>query len=368
MHDTFEYVFPAIRGVQAGRDYYVSMCPLKLIPKLFLFDEEELAPEFRAQRSLNRTRVPEIASYILENPADYAFSAITASIDGETRFQPFSGDDHDRLGSLHISMNSRFVINDGQHRRAAIERALSERPTLGDETIAVVFFLDQGLERCQQLFADLNRYAIRPTKSLSLLYDHRDDDAQLTKEVVLGSSVFRDLVETERSNLALRSRKLFTLSALYNATTSLITHLPSREREDWVELIKGFWEEVFSHMPEWRMVRERKMAAAEVRRDFIHSHGIVLQAIGRAGSALLRKDENDWSGKLIGLEEIDWSRSNARKWEGRAMIGGRVSKAGNNVTLTTNVVKKALGLELSPEEQRVEDAFLRGELPGGREQ
>ena len=39
-------------------------------------------------------------------------------------------------------MTSRFIINDGQHRRAAIEEALKERPELGDETIAVVFFLD----------------------------------------------------------------------------------------------------------------------------------------------------------------------------------------------------------------------------------
>ena len=38
----FEYVFPAIRGIQAGREYYVSMCPLRLIPRIFLFDEDEL--------------------------------------------------------------------------------------------------------------------------------------------------------------------------------------------------------------------------------------------------------------------------------------------------------------------------------------
>ncbi|MGC6542571.1 DNA sulfur modification protein DndB, partial [Escherichia coli] len=44
----FEYVFPAIRGIQAGREYYVTMCPLRLIPKIFVFDEEELPPEMRA--------------------------------------------------------------------------------------------------------------------------------------------------------------------------------------------------------------------------------------------------------------------------------------------------------------------------------
>ena len=50
----FEYVFPAIRGIQAGHEYYVTMCPLRLIPRLFVFDEDELPPEMRAQRSLNK--------------------------------------------------------------------------------------------------------------------------------------------------------------------------------------------------------------------------------------------------------------------------------------------------------------------------
>jgi DNA sulfur modification protein DndB len=48
-------------------------------------------------------------------------------------------------------------------------------------------------------------------------------------------------------------------------------------------------------------------------------------------------------------------------WEGRALIGGKVSKSTTNVTLTTNFIKVHLGLELAPEEQRVEDAFKRGE-------
>ncbi len=67
----FSYVFPAIRGVQAGREYYVSMCPLRLLPKLFQFDDEEMLPELRAQRTLNRGRIPDIARYIVVNKSTY---------------------------------------------------------------------------------------------------------------------------------------------------------------------------------------------------------------------------------------------------------------------------------------------------------
>src|ERR1700683_3879343 len=122
--ESYSHVFPALRGRQAGREYYVAMCPLKLIPKLFLYDEDELPAEFRAQRPLNRTRIPAIARYMLENPGEYVFSSITASVDAEVRFDEHPPDSG--MGSLVIPMTARFIINDGQHRRAAIEAALSE--------------------------------------------------------------------------------------------------------------------------------------------------------------------------------------------------------------------------------------------------
>jgi DNA sulfur modification protein DndB len=361
MNATFEYVFPAIRGIQAQREYYVSMCPLRLLPKIFLFDEDELVPELRAQRTLNRARVPEISRYILDNPQDYTFSAITASIDAAVRFEAVGGGVEQRMGLLHVPMSARFVINDGQHRRAAIEQAIRDNPDLADETIAVVFFLDTGLQRCQQMFADLNRYAIRPSKSIGLLYDHRDDMAQLARLVVMRSQVFREMVETERSTLSPRSRRLFTLSAIYSATSALLAKIEEGELDALVRLAVEYWEEVAKYMPEWNAVRARKMTAGDVRRDFLHSHGIVLQALGKVGSELVQQDVEKWKRTLKLLRSINWSRSNTAQWEGRALVGGRVSKAGHHVTLTTNVLKKHLSLPLSPEEQRVEDALARGE-------
>ena len=120
----FEYVFPAIRGIQAGREYYVSMCPMRLLPKIFLFDEEELVPELRAQRLINKSRLPEMTRYITANPETYVFSAITVSVDADARFDRIASEgDASRVGMLRIPMSARFIINDGQHRRAAMERA-----------------------------------------------------------------------------------------------------------------------------------------------------------------------------------------------------------------------------------------------------
>ena len=362
MDIAFGYAFPAIRGVQAGREYYISMCPLRLIPKIFQFDELELRPELRAQRVLNRTRIPEMSRYLVDNRNDYVFSAITASVDAEVSFEPVSDSNaSSKVGVLHIPMDARFIINDGQHRRAAIEEAIKEEPDLGDETIGVVFFLDVGLSRCQQMFADLNRYAIRPSTSIGVLYDHRDELAQLTKQVVGQSPFFRDLVEMEKTTLAPRSRRLFTLSAFYAANRVLLQHHGSDELEARTELAAAFWDTVTHHIPEWKAVRDRKLAAGDLRRDFIHSHGVVLQALGRAGSSLIRRYKKAWPEKLEALTAIDWSRSNAELWEGRALVGGRVQKGSQNVTLTANAIKAVLGLTLEPEEQKAEDAYRRGD-------
>lgn len=360
MGDAFHYVFPAIRGIQAGREYYVSMCPLKLIPKIFLFNEEELTAELRSQRTLNKARVPEMARYLVDQHDSYVFSAITASVDADFVFEPTSESDKD-LGVLRIPMDGQFIINDGQHRRAAIEQALRLRPELGRETIAVVFFSDIGLRRSQQMFADLNRYAIRPSTSISILYDHRDDAAELARRLVAEAVPFRDLVETERSTLSARSRRLFTFSAIYHATNALLAESELECLDDCVALARAFWEAVAAHLPEWEQVRRSKIASSEVRQDLIHSHGVVLHAFGRVGAALLREHPNDWRERLAPLADIDWSRNNP-VWNGRAVVNGRLSKATQHVTLTANYIKAELGLTLSAEDRRTEDAFGRGEL------
>ncbi|CAB5161330.1 DNA sulfur modification protein DndB [Olavius algarvensis associated proteobacterium Delta 3] len=362
MSAPFEYVFPCIRGMQARNEYYVSMCPMRLIPKIFLFNEEELVPELRAQRFLNKSRLPEMSRYMLENRKSYVFSAITASIDGEVKFESIgSGENGKRIGLLHVPMSAQFIINDGQHRRAAIEMAIREEPELADESIAVVFFLDKGLKRCQQMFADLNRYAIRPSKSLGVLYDHRDELAELARTVAFKSDAFKGVVEMERSTLSPRASRLFTLSSIYNANSALLSNVESNSFEKKVEIAIAFWNEVAKHINEWQLVKERKITSGDIRRDYIHSHAVVLQAIGYVGNSLLKNGIKNWKSNIKKLENIDWSRSNAKLWEGRAMIGGKVSKAHHNVTLTTNAIKKHIGISLSPDEYRVEEAFNRGD-------
>lgn len=337
------------------------MCPLRLIPKIFLFDEEELSAELRAQRTLNKARIPEMARYVVTNPKDYVFSSITASIDGRVAFEA-SGDKGTfrTIGKLTVPMTARFIINDGQHRRAAIEQALQERPELNDETISVVFFIDAGLKRSQQMFADLNRHAMRPTQSIGILYDHRDNLAQLARFLVDHVPIFQKLTEMEKTTISNRSHKLFTLSSVYLATQRLLR----KQKHDQVSekergLAQDYWTELATNMPDWQAALKKSISTAELRRDYIHAHGVALQALAIVGSDLITVEPTKWRVRLRPVQKIDWSRKSTAIWEGRAMANGRISKAQTAVQLTANCIKQSLGLSLSPKERQLEEQHGR---------
>jgi DNA sulfur modification protein DndB len=192
------------------------------------------------------------------------------------------------------------------------------------------------------------------------LYDQRSAASNVAKHLGLTSKVFRNLIETERSSLSARSRKLFTLSALHFA---IIEMLSDKELEDFTAASQKcleYWEVVGELIPEWVYVRNAKMTAGEVRQDFIHSHAVVLQALGRVGKVIYQIENPNLPQVLSKLRDIDWSRKNIATWEGRSMIAGRMAKNSQNITLTCNEIKRALGLQLTAEEQNIENAFLAG--------
>ena len=116
------YRFPAMRGIQANSEYFVCMIPLGILSKIFIEEFSDVLPEFRAQRRLNEQRIPEIRDYIINNRDSYVFSALAASVDGQVTFLPTK--DSSNIGELEIDVSATFLINDGQHRKAAILKAI----------------------------------------------------------------------------------------------------------------------------------------------------------------------------------------------------------------------------------------------------
>jgi len=358
LESEFCHSFPAIRGTQAGKPCYIAMCPMRIIPTLFKFDEEEVPAELRAQRALNKTRIPEITSYLVENPNNYTLSSLTASVNAMVTFEPLNDTGPGQnMGTLLIPMDAQILINDGQHRRAAIEQAIKENPELGYDNISVLFFIDEGLERSQQMFSDLNKHAVRPSNSISTLYDLRDSLSELARFLSKEVDVFLRMTELEKSSISNRSSKLFTLSSIKNANKALLRK-GSKDlvTEENTLLAAEFWNQVTQNMPDWIKAKNKEVLTHELREQYIHAHGVMLQAMGNIGADLLSNYPSDWKEKLTKLSTIDWSRQN-KDWEGRALVHGRLSKARTNVLLTGNYIKKHLDVSLNDIEEQLEEEF-----------
>lgn len=349
------YSFPAIRGYQAKSAFFSIMCPLGLLSKLFTFYNNEIPEEYRAQRIVNEKRIPEIRDYVLNNPNDYVFSAITASMDGKYEF--ISSTENDNIGMLKVDMDCNLLINDGQHRKAAIDEAILINPKLKDESISVVLFLDKGLVRSQQMFSDLNHHAVNVSSSLSILYNHRDPKIELTKKYLEHNTNLKQFIDISSNSLAQKSNKLFILSIFHNSFMNTIGNADFPDSEV-VKFAFDYWDELCSGFSEWSSILKREISPFHSRKSSISTYGVVLEALGVFGFNLYQTEKNDWKDYIQRLNTIDWDKSNREDWLNRCIqSNGKISKSNRQVKLTYTKIKMLVELSLSSSELKLEQDF-----------
>jgi DNA sulfur modification protein DndB len=349
--------FPAMRGTMGARQYFATVISVAEVPRLFKFNDwEQCTPELRAQRVLNKSRVPDIAKYVLDNEDGYLFSSITASYNSELKFVP--SDSNPDIGTIEMELeNTEFIINDGQHRCAAIAMALKENPALGKDRISVLLFATENLDRLQQMFSDLNRFVHKTSKSLDILYDHRDHLSALTMDVSERVGVFKGMVDKERITVPLRSPKLFTLATLYDANDELVgDKIEERGSQDYtrkLNLAVEYWTETSKVIPEWRRAKDGEVKPAELRQEKINTHAVVMRALGGAGRALIESSPQNWKQKLSALRNVDWRKSVGSKvnplWDNVCITAGSVVSNRQARAETLAVLKGILGI--SPDDK-----------------
>ena len=346
---SFSYSFPAVKGIQAGKEYYIAMVPLGIIGRLFPDEEQYVLPEFRAQRRLNTARIPVISKYILENRDSYVFSALAATVGGEYFFHG----EKEGLGILQISMDAAILITDGQHRKAAILEALQDDPSLKNETIPIVFFEDKGLQRSQQIFTDLNKNAVKTSNSISELYDTRDELAVITRETISRIDFLNTYTDKEKDNLGKYDACLFTLNMFYTSNRTILgKHITDNDSA----FLYMFWSNVTLNMTPWNELLDKEISKKTLREEYIATQSVILQALGRVGKYYHLHPYIDMEEELKGLSMINWRRS-SQTWNTRVLKRGRVLVNRKAIVLTANVIKKTLGIPLDEDEIFIENEF-----------
>ena len=326
------------------------MCSFATIYNHFKFnDDPQIPPQVRAQRRLRESRIPEMANYITMNPDSYIFSSITVSVGGKITFHQApayssGGGGGGRLGRVIIPIDAPILINDGQHRCAAIKAAYEQKPELRNERIPVVIFEDRGLQRSQQMFADLNKHATKPTKSLGLLYDHRDAYSRFIVSLAGDVDLFYNRTEMERVSISGLSTKFFTLNGIADATRQLLRPRSRTIPTDQQRLAADYWDQVSKNIPEWNMLIKKKVTPHDLRQHYVHSYSNILNALGMAGYVLIKEYPNSWKTKLRCLQSIPWEKG-SKIWEGKVMIDGRMINTQSGIKKAANEILRRCGAD-----------------------
>jgi DNA sulfur modification protein DndB len=312
------------------REFYLTVMSLQTAASFFDPTPPSLPPELRAQRPLAERRIPEIVQYLVEKEDDWVFGSLTVSFNGESTYSK-------ERSELTLDTETEYVIVDGQHRLAAIKRAIKEDPLLRKQQIGVMLIPFESLDRNQQIFSDLNRTVQKTSRSLDILYDHDDPLNGIVKTVAARVPLFSGRVEKNATSLAVRSRHFITLSSLYDACRQLLGGQAVvgglKNDDDAVaaaeELCVRYWKQLSEFIGPWRDVRDGDMKPAEARMDFIVAHAVAFWALGTAGAQVLGiQSKADWSRKhdfnlLKPIADIDWAKTNPG-WQGIAMLGANV--------------------------------------------
>ena len=343
---------PIVRDQQGGEAFYVGAINASLLTRIAVFTDPDLPPEERAQRAVDFTHAKNIAKYITDNPTTYTFASIEITILGNCQFTPVG----EEFGYLEFIEGTELLINDGQHRTKAYEMAIAQSSKIGKDGVKVAFNLDRNLDRSRQRFSDLNGHGKAVSKSLNLLYDQRDTEAEITRRVIAGVPLFRALTEREQNSLSKASRKLFTLNGIHEATSELLCGQEDQSIEQQAEIAIRFWNAVAASIPDWSAVYEKTAISAEVRQTSLHAQAVMLVALGSLGRFLIQRHPKAWQSKLETLKRVDWSRS-APVWRGRVIVDGKLSKNKRAEAAALRHIKTSMGLPLSTEEAAAEAAL-----------
>ncbi len=324
--------WPALEGRMGDRTFYMTTLTLQTVARYFEPTSPSLPAEQRAQRALSDRRVPDITQYLTDKEQDWVFGSLTISYDGEVEY-----DEETRI--LHLDPATDFVVVDGQHRLAAIKRAVEEDPLLRKQSIGVMLVAFEDLSRNQQVFSDLNRTVQKTSRSLDILYDHSDPMTGVVKYVAQQVPLFKNKVEKNQTSLAVRSKYFITLSSLYDACKQVLGGTRALEAlkddDDAVNAAQDFcvryWKKLSEVIEPWAEVADGDIKPAEARIENIVAHAVAFYGLGTAGALLLNvKSKEDWArvGEaeleiLDRLQDVDWKKTN-EDWQGIVMLGTAV--------------------------------------------
>jgi DNA sulfur modification protein DndB len=372
---------PAFKGRLGGVEYYVIMLSFSKLARYIEATDPNLPTKLREERKPQRQRYAQIARYILNNPEDYRFSALTCTFGKNGTEKPLNwraarpdepyGSPGWAIGELTLDQGDPLIIVDGQHRLGAIKEAIANKeadPELRNESIPIVLFPYISLEDNQQLFSDLNRNVKKTSKSLDVFFDRRDIVNRVVQKVVEKVSVFgEERVDVENVSVAKSPTMVFALAGVYQATKPMIKGAfkggllqkelskENNNEDEYANFLADAWEFIAEQFPEWGKVARGEMNIAQERQNYLHWNSGVLSSIGEFVGVAMEQRGTGWKDAvktaLTHPDNGNWRRD-ARYWGGIILAGDQVLPRSAVRFQLVTYLKVKVGLEPTEREKK----------------
>ena len=384
------FIMPAIKGHQGGKTFYTVNIPMYELVKM-VKPVENTNVEDRSQRELNPRRATAIAEYVKSNKETYVLPALTISLikSGKrvVKWEPI--DEGEMFGEIYIPRNFNILLNDGQHRHAAITELMADYKNGISDTIALTVYQDVEKHQADQMFVDINLNAVKPAGSINTLFNHRDPWATLAVAVSKKAKILTGRTEYEKANCTGKSDKVFSLKAIESFCKSMLPYQPDSENmEENVTYISkvfdGLYDSIsdwndFSYMPDGSHLvkpdtidistdelKEKLVPLAQWKREYsMSTTAVALEAMAvyvrsHCGAAAMSREYKDQDTAIknacADLAEFNWQRDDSH-WAGRVVNRGRILKNKTSITLASNMLLKHAGVPLNFDQQYEENRF-----------
>jgi DNA sulfur modification protein DndB len=333
--------------------YQATMSARELVtcvhPASELDEWTTMSIEEQMQREPDLRRIrQDIAPYLAESTDRFFGAMIVLVYKGELHFEslndlkpniPFAYQSMvDNIGFLSIAGGSlSLIMLDGQHRLLALEQVINNQVNgkcsekVAKDDVCVIFINHESNEKTRRIFNRVNRYAKLTSRSDNIITSEDDRSAIIARRLLsdgapLGIKAKRStdvIVEWKSHTLAARSKKLTTISVVYESVKLILTHhgvplnptsRPSeQELQQYYKWAEQFWLTVLNELQPYREAISNSNLIPEMRKDD-KPYSLLFKSAGQI--ALFKGLFIAISGERLSLDEavrhtnkIDWRMS-----------------------------------------------------------
>lgn len=352
---------------QGGRNHLVFSLPCNLLLELGKLQSAETKKhKSNAEEKINRPLMPphvnEIAKYLI-NTDNYVLPPFIFNC--STPIKVFAyGAGSVKFGYAIIPSDVELYVTDGQHRLKAIEKAITERPSLKNDSVTILVIEEDDIDQIHQDFADCAKTKPIPPALLAA-FDVSNVLSKLTRKVSKELVVFDRRIDKISRTVGRDPNYMFTMSQLRigiaeflfgSSRKQVIESRSNQENCDWNSLLddaKVFYRIFAENNETWQQLLKPATQTVNLdlfslRQERVDFNSVGFQVINRVGHHIFfGKDFTDLeiNNLVKALASLDYRRD-AQLWENNLVIDD--GKGGKKIIAQIAAINK--GFEVAVKE------------------